>query len=91
MSRSCHGSIGRKLSYVRARDGGSCNSRLDLETFDERLELDIGEDRYFAARAGSAASGQPGESRSDDYYSEDRVGASCRGRSEANPASELFR
>ena len=64
MAESCHSSTGRKLSYVRAAEGRACNSRRDLENIDERVELDIGQDRDLAALAGPA-SGQPGGSRSD--------------------------
>ena len=52
MAESCHSSTGRKLSYVRAAEGRACNSRRSLENIDERVELDIGQDRDLAARAG---------------------------------------
>lgn len=90
MAESCHSSAGRKLSYVRAAEGRACNSRRYLENIDERVELDIGQDRDLAALAGPA-SGRPGGSRSDVQDVGKRLGKLCPGPSKAFPNSQLFR
>lgn len=90
MAESCHRSTGRKLSYVRAAVGRACNSRRYLENIDERVELDIGQDRDLAALAGPA-SGQPGGSRSDVQDVGKRPGELCPGPSKAFRNPQLFR
>ncbi|WP_126006164.1 hypothetical protein [Sphingomonas koreensis] len=67
---------GKNLSYVRAPVRWACNSKRYLENIDERVELDIGQDRDLAALAALAgpASGQPGGSRSDPEDAGKRAG-----------------